>query len=153
MINNNQQIKNKYNYNSSSNEPIVNILILILCITPLLISFFLKTDGQTITYRITFPLTEFGIPCWFKIITGYNCPTCGMTRCFVFMSDFNLNAALKMNPAGVLFYFFLLFQIPYRLLLIANVNIPKRFLLIKIGYCLLIIIGLLALWGFIKQFI
>mgnify|MGYP000954417987 CR=1 FL=1 len=147
---NTKPAKNRYN---SHDEPIINILILILCITPLLISFFLTTDGQTITYRIPFPLTKFGIPCWFKMITGYNCPTCGMTRCFVYLSNFNLNGALIMNPAGVLLYFFLLLQIPYRLLLITNIKIPKRFLLIKVGYCFLIIIGLIALLRFIKQFI
>ncbi len=43
---------------------------------------------------------------------GLNCPGCGLTRSFVYMSAGEVGNALKVNPVGILGYLFLLMQIP-----------------------------------------
>ena len=36
--------------------------------------------------------------CFFKEITGYPCPTCGVTRCLIELSQFHIWNAFLMNP-------------------------------------------------------
>lgn len=43
---------------------------------------------------------------------GINCPGCGLTRSFVYMSAGEVGNALKINPVGILGYLFLVLQIP-----------------------------------------
>ena len=42
-------------------------------------------------------LTPFSIPCLFKLLTGIPCPACGLTRSFVFVSQFNFLGAITSN--------------------------------------------------------
>ncbi len=59
--------------------------------------------------------TEVSYPsCLFKSITGYNCPTCGLTRSFYAMSHLNISEAFVFHLMGppvytVLLLFFLKF--------------------------------------------
>ena len=58
-----------------------------------------------------FPFSRFPkLPCIFHQLTGYPCPSCGMTRSFILMSHLNFSEAAKINPLGsILFVFTLIF--------------------------------------------
>jgi len=41
--------------------------------------------------------TPFYLPCMFKLMTGIPCPTCGLTRAFLYIYQLNIIGAVKMN--------------------------------------------------------
>ena len=43
-------------------------------------------------------LTGVKIPCVFKLITGLNCPACGVTRMIVAVARLNFSKAFWLNP-------------------------------------------------------
>ncbi len=136
-----------------NNDLVLHVVLLLLCLIPVLLSFVLATNGNTTSLRFPAPVQEFGTACVFKIATGYNCPACGMTRCFVYMSSLNVAAAWSMNKAGVLLYFFCIMQLPYRLLMIIGTNIFRQKYMIVFQAVFLVAIGIVDLLEFIKQFI
>lgn len=135
------------------NDYILHISLLLLCLIPVLASFIIKTNGTYTAIRIGDSVYRFGLPCIFKFSTGYNCPACGMTRSYVFMSKLNIMSAWHMNKAGVLLYIFCISQIPYRLLLIAGMRIDSNKYIKIFETVFLIFIGLVVLFEFIRQFI
>ncbi len=44
------------------------------------------------------PVLVFTPSCVFKTLTGLSCPTCGSTRCIVFLAHGNIASAFFMNP-------------------------------------------------------
>ncbi|WP_425613755.1 DUF2752 domain-containing protein [Anatilimnocola sp. NA78] len=67
--------------------------------------------------EVRLPFTWFSLPelCYFRRNTGLACPGCGLTRSFIAFGHGQLLAAWHFNPAGVLFFPIVVFQIPYRL--------------------------------------
>ncbi|MDQ2084977.1 DUF2752 domain-containing protein [Herbivorax sp. ANBcel31] len=127
-------------------------MLLMLCLTPLVLSFFLVTDGHWTAISFGKHTLDLSLPCSFKKLTGYNCPSCGMTRCFVYMSRLKFNLAWDITKAGVLLYIFCMVQIPYRLLLLIrgrnkSYKWIKRFMAV-----FLILIGIVVMFEFIFQF-
>ncbi|MCL2840122.1 MAG: DUF2752 domain-containing protein [Defluviitaleaceae bacterium] len=53
--------------------------------------------GIGVAVIIVFATTPISIPCIFKLIFGIPCPACGLTRAFIYLLQFNLSAALRMN--------------------------------------------------------
>ena len=68
--------------------------------------------------QVLIPLTNVPMPdlCTFRRMTGIDCPGCGMTRSFISLGHGNIAAAWSYNPAGLLLYSLVLFQLPYRAL-------------------------------------
>jgi hypothetical protein len=66
--------------------------------------------------EVNVPFTQTPLPelCSFRRMTGMDCAGCGMTRCFISLGHGDLPAAWKYNPAGILLYAIVLFQLPYR---------------------------------------
>ena len=64
----------------------------------------LTTDGAG---NPVFPLGHFFF-CPFKMLTGYDCPLCGMTRSFVHLAHRDMAAAFAANPAGLVLFFAML---------------------------------------------
>lgn len=93
----------------------VDLTFLLLCAGALLLSFFLTTDGHVSVLRIGGRVFPFMNLCFLKYFTGYNCPFCGMTRSFIFISHGLFWQAARMNPAGPAVYAFCLFESAYRL--------------------------------------
>jgi len=140
-------LKHKFN-----NEIIIHITILLLCLVPILTSFFLSTNGSTTTIRFNGNFYKIGLPCTFKQITGYNCPSCGMTRSFIYMSDLNFSEAFKLNKAGFLLYIFCLIQIFYRIVRILKPKLSIHRSFVRFQAAFLILIGIVDLQTFIFQF-
>lgn len=40
---------------------------------------------------------DVGIPCLFKLITGYDCPGCGITRCLFSLINLDIKSAFNYN--------------------------------------------------------
>jgi len=57
------------------------------------------------------PLPEI---CLLRRFLGWECPGCGLTRSFVALAHGELGRAWHFNPAGLLWFAALLWQIPYR---------------------------------------
>jgi len=57
-----------------------------------------------------------GLPniCAWKNLFGFDCPGCGLTRCFVAIAHGNWAEAWHFNPAGFLIFAVLIYQIPFR---------------------------------------
>src|SRR5439155_16652693 len=66
--------------------------------------------------QVLLPLVELPLPelCMLRRMTGLPCPGCGMTRCFISLAHGDLPAAWSYNPAGLLLFAILVFQIPFR---------------------------------------
>ena len=64
-------------------------------------------------YAVFFKLTGFGIPCLFRVLTGFECPGCGMTRMCTSLVMLDFRAAWSYNPA-------MMCLLPFGILLIAN---------------------------------
>ena len=52
-----------------------------------------------ILYYIWLKVTEIGIPCIFKTVTGYSCPGCGITRMLEAVLRLDFKAAYEYNGA------------------------------------------------------
>ncbi|MDR0832079.1 MAG: DUF2752 domain-containing protein [Bacillales bacterium] len=57
---------------------------------------------------ITIVLLVLDVPyfdiCPIHILTGFNCPTCGLTRAFLYLIKFDLEKSLTYNPLVILFF-------------------------------------------------
>lgn len=68
-------------------------------------------------------------PCTWVLLTGYRCPTCGMTTSWAWMARGDLKEALTANPAGVLLFFQTAISVPFLLWLsaIGDTGLVRRF--------------------------
>ncbi|HEY9061676.1 MAG TPA: DUF2752 domain-containing protein [Pseudobacteroides sp.] len=96
---------------------------------------------------------EVRMPCVFKTVSGYKCPSCGGTRSFAYMSKLSLVSAWNSNKATAMLYAFMALQIPYRLILIVRGSAPFQDRISRIGVGALILIGVIAVVQFVAQFI
>jgi hypothetical protein len=115
-----------YKRNLLSGDGAVHLAYLLLCLPALVMSFIMSTDGTLNSvhlFRFSVPIS---MPCLFKYFTGLNCPACGMTRSFIYMSHLNLRAAFSMNRAGPLLYALCIFEVPYRLILLVRGHVPLQ---------------------------
>ncbi len=134
------------------NNLLLHIVWLIICLLPIICSFLLITDGQVVAFRFHNNY-EVGVPCVFKTITGYNCPSCGGTRSFVYMSRFSLLSAWNLSKAATMLYILMALQIPYRIVLIARGSVPFQRIIARLGIVFLIFIGVVDIADFVAQFI
>lgn len=136
-----------------NNESIIHIAILLLCLVPILTSFILITDGNVVVFKFNNHFYRAGLPCAFKLLTGYNCPSCGMTRSFIYMSGLNFSEAFRQSRAGFLLYIFCLFQTIYRTVRILKPKLHIHRALVWFQIIFLIFIGIVDIRDFIFQFI
>ena len=88
-------------------------LMLLLAVGVLAGSVILGPSGDG---RLKIPLLDFPLPsvCAFRRFTGLDCPSCGLTRCFVWMSRGDFSRAFDCHPVGVVVFFAVVSQLPYR---------------------------------------
>ena len=53
--------------------------------------------GLGFLYLVWLRLTHLGIPCPFRLVTGYQCPGCGLTHCILALLRGDLVAAYRAN--------------------------------------------------------
>ncbi len=51
-------------------------------------------------------------PCFFLKLTGFPCPSCGLTTCFAYAAKLHFHAALLTQPFGLLAFFLTVILIP-----------------------------------------
>ena len=84
---------------------------LVLASLIIAISVLLDTSSQTVeVFGYTLPPL-----CSFKVLTGWNCPGCGLTRSFAFMGELSIVEAFRMHNFGPVMWIAVAAQIPYRL--------------------------------------
>ena len=89
-----------------------HLVILILATSVLVLAALLSEKEGS----VFIPFTDFPMPgvCTFKSMTGLDCPGCGLTRSFVHLVRANFARAWQFNPAGILVFAVVVFQVPYR---------------------------------------
>lgn len=50
-----------------------------------------------VIYYLIIRFTGFGIPCTFRVLTGYKCPSCGISHMFLDLARFDFKAAFADN--------------------------------------------------------
>ena len=78
--------------------------------------------------RVVVPIIGESLPdaCFFKRLTGYGCPGCGLTRCFISLAHGDLRKAWHFNPGGFVLFAVVAAQIPYRTLQIWRIRHKLR---------------------------
>ena len=94
-------------------DPIYHGVLLALCTAVICLAFVLnvRSGSQVLVPFLGTPLPEL---CTFRRLTGAGCPGCGMTRCFIALGHGDLRSAWSYNPAGLLFFALIAFQLPFR---------------------------------------
>jgi len=94
-------------------DPLFHGVLLALCSSVLLLALALsvRSGAQVVVPILGIPLPEL---CFLRRFTGLNCPGCGLTRCFISLAHGDVPAAWKYNPAGLLLFAIIAFQVPYR---------------------------------------
>lgn len=74
--------------------------------------------------EVVLPISNVALPgtCTFRNFTGLPCPGCGLTRAFISVAHGQVREAWHYNPAGLLFFAIVAFQIPYRIFQIVQVR-------------------------------
>ncbi|MBA2117406.1 DUF2752 domain-containing protein [Bremerella alba] len=91
-----------------------HIIMLSMAVVVTILSFVLYTDGP---HDVVIPGLNLALPptCSMQNMAGIDCPGCGLTRSFISIAHGKLDASLAFNPAGILIFGVVLFQIPYRI--------------------------------------
>jgi hypothetical protein len=105
--------------------------------------------------EVNVPFTQIPLPelCSFRRMTGMDCAGCGMTRCFISLGHGDLPGAWTYNPAGILLYAIVLFQLPFRSWQLWRIRRGQPEIQVgRFGYGVMIAFAVLmvAQWG-IKQ--
>ena len=87
----------------SSNKPVPqeNILPKTIFLSILILGFLLSIFWNPEKVNL--------LPCYFHKITGFSCPTCGLTRSFHAVSHLHLQEAFQLHLMGPVIYFALVF--------------------------------------------
>src|SRR5207244_2117770 len=94
-------------------DPLYHFVLLALCSGAIILACLLSVRGQT---QIVLPIVQLALPelCMARLLTGFGCPGCGLTRCFVPLAPGGLASAWSYNPAGLWLFAIMAFQIPFR---------------------------------------
>jgi hypothetical protein len=90
-------------------------LVLVLSMVVLLLAFLLQVrDDQRVAFSLlpAWPLPEV---CQSRVLLGWDCPGCGLTRSFVHLAHADLPTSVAVHPLGWLVALFVAAQLPYRL--------------------------------------
>ena len=71
----------------------------------------IRDRSQVLLPWLNIPLPDL---CMLRRVTGFGCPGCGMTRCFISLAHGDWAAAWSYNPAGLFLFWLIALQIPFR---------------------------------------
>ncbi|MBE6665686.1 MAG: DUF2752 domain-containing protein [Ruminococcaceae bacterium] len=69
--------------------------------------------GAGILYFVFTTVTKIGIPCPFRLVTGFLCPGCGISRMMIALANFDFVSAFHHNPFILLTSPIILFIVVY----------------------------------------
>ena len=122
-------------------DAMYHIVLLTLCSIVLVLAAVLSVRNQT---QVVLPFVGQALPelCFARRITGYGCPGCGMTRCFISLMHGDFAAAWHYNPAGLLLFTLMAAQIPFRSLQLWRIRrgLPEW----NTGWTAQVLLGILA---------
>lgn len=135
------------------NQRQVDLIFFLLCFLPLAVSLLLTTDGRYTTFNLPGGFAHtIKTVCLFRLETGFNCPVCGMTRCFAFLSHLNITGAWRMNPAGIPLYALCVYESAFRLTKLINPFMMKIRIFKAFEIALIVIACLAVSLRFVLQF-
>ena len=93
--------------------PSVHWALMLTAAAVIALAMLLSVRGES---QVALPLVGGPLPelCGWKRFFGVSCPGCGLTRCFISLAHGDLPAAWHFNPAGILLFAGVAFQVPYR---------------------------------------
>lgn len=94
-------------------------------------------------------VTGFGIPCMFRVITGYQCPACGVTHMFLALLKLQIRQAFQYN--AVLFSLMPIFVIAVTYHVRQYVKNGKLEIKNLENIGCYIIIAILVIWGIVRN--
>lgn len=94
-------------------DPLFHAVLLIICTAVMILATTMSIRGST---KVVLPGMSGPVPelCMLRRYTGISCPGCGFTRCFISLAHGDVRSAWSYNPAGLLMFAIVAFQIPYR---------------------------------------
>jgi hypothetical protein len=94
-------------------DTLYHVVLLTICSAVISLALVLSVRAQT---QVVLPVLGSPLPelCMMRRYTGVGCPGCGMTRCFISLAHGDLRSAWSYNPAGLLLFVIMAFQIPFR---------------------------------------
>jgi hypothetical protein len=106
---------------ASRPDALYHIVLLALCGGTIVLAFILSTRDQT---QVVLPLVNVPLPelCMSRRMFGVSCPGCGLTRSFIALARGNVAAAWAFNPAGLLLFAVVAFQVPFRIWQLARIR-------------------------------
>ncbi len=84
--------------------------------------------------------------CLLQRLLGIPCPGCGITRGLLAAAHFHFSAAWNFNPAGIVLWFFFLFEIGARTLIVCKDDLAPRLQRTFIGFEKVLIVSLGLVW-------
>lgn len=101
-------------------------------------------------YYKFYSITNIGIPCIFKLITGYKCPGCGITRCLFSLIKLDFKSAFSYNQlVTILIIPFIIYYIYLNYCYIFKKDNKYKFIVNNIS---LILIFISIIFGVIRNF-
>ncbi len=91
-----------------------HVEMLVISTLAIIGSFVLEVGPSGCVHLSGMPFCQVPQTCFSQDIFGVSCPGCGLTRSFIHLADFNLQASLQIHRLGWLFFIVTLAQIPYR---------------------------------------
>jgi hypothetical protein len=78
--------------------------------------------------QVLLPVINQPLPplCQLKMLTGIDCPGCGLTRSFIALGHGQWGESFRFNPAGPLWFAFIALQIPYQALQLRRITLGQR---------------------------
>lgn len=126
-----------------------HFVLLTLCGGILFLSVVLTVQHGT---QVVIPFVGQPLPelCFLRRYLALDCPGCGLTRCFISLGHGDVPAAWSYNPAGLLLFAVIAFQIPFRAIQLWRIRAGRAEL--ETGYLAAAVWGafatlLFAQWG------
>ena len=107
------------------------------------------TLGVLMTYAVVTILTGAGIPCPFHVITGLNCPGCGISRAMKSLLLLRFADALKYNIMAPFIILYILYCAGYAS--VKYVRTGRKDLYMKPQWLHFTLLGIILVWWVVRN--
>lgn len=134
------------NLNKWLNYKNFHILSLIGMLCILLVASFAYIEHDTTYIEVFNHKTIMVGKCWYKENLGIECPSCGLTRSFISIGDFNLKQAFSYNRIGFFVYLLMIFVLILNIMGIKEAKFTSKFGKFVAVYGFLVCVALVLNW-------